>query len=55
MADDEHIKKLESLQQYIPFLNNMIIQLKDPRKKNREQQLQKMVSLHEMISDKKKK
>ena len=55
MADEEYNRKLESLQQYIPFLNNMIAQLKDPRKKNREQQLAKMVSLHSMITDKKKK
>nr|XP_008194761.1 PREDICTED: uncharacterized protein LOC103313398 isoform X2 [Tribolium castaneum] len=55
MADDEYNRKLESLQQYIPFLNNMIVQLKDPRKKNREQQLTKMMSLHSMITDKKKK
>jgi hypothetical protein len=55
MAEDEYNKKLESLQQYIPFLNNMIVQLRDPRKKNREQQLTKMVSLHSMITDKKKK
>ncbi|KAG5866468.1 hypothetical protein JTB14_010171 [Gonioctena quinquepunctata] len=55
MAEDEYIKKMENLQQYIPFLNNMIAQLKDPNKKNREQQLSKMESLHAMITDKKKK
>lgn len=54
MADDEYNKKLECLQQYIPFLDNMIAQLKDPSKKNREQQLNKMESLHAMITDKRK-
>ncbi|CAH1118526.1 unnamed protein product [Phaedon cochleariae] len=55
MADDEYNKKLESLQQYIPFLDGMIAQLKDPNKKNREQQLSKMESLHAMITDRRKK
>lgn len=55
MADEEYNRKLESLQQYIPFLDNMIVQLKDPSKKNREQQLNKMQSLHAMITDKRKK
>ncbi|CAG9853748.1 unnamed protein product [Phyllotreta striolata] len=55
MADDEYNNKLRSLQQYIPFLENMITQLKDPSKKNREQQLNKMESLYAMITDKKKK
>ncbi|KAJ8956301.1 hypothetical protein NQ318_015037 [Aromia moschata] len=55
MADDEYGKKLDSLQQYIPFLENMIQQLSDPTKKNREQQLNKMQSLYAMITDKKKK
>lgn len=55
MSDEEYNKKLESLQQYIPFLENMIIQLKDPSKKNREQQLNKMESLHAMITDRKRK
>lgn len=55
MADEEYNKKVESLQQYIPFLDNMIAQLKDPSKKNREQQLSKMESLHSMITDRKKK
>lgn len=50
---EEYSKKLQSLQQYIPFLENMIAQLKDPKKKNREQQLAKMVSLHDMITNKK--
>lgn len=49
----EYSKKLQSLQEYIPFLENMIAQLKDPKKKNREQQLAKMVSLHDMITNKK--
>ncbi|KAJ8916523.1 hypothetical protein NQ315_000165 [Exocentrus adspersus] len=55
MSDEEYNRKLEQLQQYIPFLDNMIIQLKDPNKKNREQQLNKMQSLHAMITDKRKK
>lgn len=54
MADEDYNKKLESLQQYIPFLDNMITQLRDPTKKNREQQLTKMESLHAMITDKRK-
>lgn len=56
MADDvEYIKKREKLQQYIPFLENMIAQLKNPNMKNREQQLAKLQSLHTMITDNKKK
>nr|XP_023021179.1 uncharacterized protein LOC111509632 [Leptinotarsa decemlineata]XP_023021180.1 uncharacterized protein LOC111509632 [Leptinotarsa decemlineata] len=55
MAEEEYRRKMESLQQYIPFLDNMIIQLRDPSKKNREQQLSKMESLHAMITDRKKK
>ncbi|KAJ8972648.1 hypothetical protein NQ317_008234 [Molorchus minor] len=55
MSDTEYSKKLETLQHYIPFLDNMILQLKDPSKKNREQQLTKIQSLHAMITDKKKK
>ncbi|XP_056631686.1 uncharacterized protein LOC130441883 isoform X1 [Diorhabda sublineata] len=55
MSEEEYNKKLEALQEYLPFLNNMISQLKDPNKKNREQQLSKMESLHAMITDKKKK
>lgn len=54
MSDEEYNRKLESLQQYIPFLDNMIAQLRDPTKKNREQQLNKMESLHAMITDKRK-
>lgn len=49
----EYSKKLQALQEYIPFLENMITQLKDPKKKNREQQLAKMVSLLDMITNKK--
>lgn len=48
-------EKLQALQQYIPFLENMIAQLKDPKKKNREQQVSKMESLYAMITDKKRK
>ncbi|XP_028133091.2 uncharacterized protein LOC114328441 [Diabrotica virgifera virgifera] len=55
MSDEDYNKKMEGLQKYIPFLENMIIQLKDPNKKNREQQLNKMESLYAMITDKKKK
>lgn len=54
MADEEYTKRMESLHQYIPFLDNMIAQLRDPTKKNREQQLSKMESLHAMITDKRK-
>ncbi|XP_072393042.1 uncharacterized protein [Diabrotica undecimpunctata] len=55
MSDEDYNKKMEGLQKYIPFLENMIIQLKDPNRKNREQQLNKMESLYAMITDKKKK
>lgn len=55
MADEEYNKKLEALQQYIPFLDHMITTLKDPKMKNREQQLTKMEALHAMITDKKRK
>lgn len=53
MDQDVYTRKLESLQQYVPFLENMIAQLRDPKMKNREQQLAKMVSLHDMITNKK--
>lgn len=49
----EYNKKLQSLQEYVPFLENMIAHLKDPKMKNREQQLAKMVSLLDMITNKK--
>lgn len=54
MAEDAHAAKMRDLQQYIPFIENMISSLKDPRKKNRDAQLSKMEALHGMITDKKK-
>ncbi|CAH0548710.1 unnamed protein product [Brassicogethes aeneus] len=49
--DNEYEKKLSSLEKYIPFLNNMITQLKDSNKINRDAQLDKMESLYSMITD----
>ncbi|XP_060534291.1 uncharacterized protein LOC132706779 [Cylas formicarius] len=50
---EEYVNKLASLQQYTPFLENMMTELK--AKGNREAQLTKIKSLHEMITDKRKK
>ncbi|XP_018330512.1 uncharacterized protein LOC108740636 [Agrilus planipennis] len=55
MADDEYTTKMKELEKYIPFIEKMIIELKDPKRKNREAQLNKMESLHSMITDKRKK
>ncbi|XP_050305539.1 uncharacterized protein LOC126742791 [Anthonomus grandis grandis] len=53
MAEQEYTKKLESLQRYIPFLLNMMGELK--AKGNREAQLNKIQSLHDMITNTQKK
>ncbi|XP_045468221.1 uncharacterized protein LOC123676387 isoform X2 [Harmonia axyridis] len=55
MSQEEYDKKLRSVHRFIPFLENIITQLKDPKMKNREQQLSKMESLYQMIMDKNKK
>ncbi|KAK9874348.1 hypothetical protein WA026_002698 [Henosepilachna vigintioctopunctata] len=55
MTEANYNNRMERLQRFIPFLENMIEQLKDPKMKNREQQLKKMESLYGMITDKKKK
>nr|XP_022910508.1 uncharacterized protein LOC111421571 [Onthophagus taurus]XP_022910509.1 uncharacterized protein LOC111421571 [Onthophagus taurus] len=55
MSDEAYNKKLADLQQYVPFMENMITQLKDPKWKPREAQLNKMESLYTMITDKNKK
>lgn len=54
MAEDVHSAKIRDLQQYIPFIESMIVSLKDPRKKNRDAQLSKMEALYGMITDTKK-
>lgn len=57
MEGEEFQRRLDGLLEYIPFLENMIAQLKlkDPTKTKREQQLDKIESLRAMIVDKKKK
>lgn len=55
MAEDLYNKKLSDLQKHIPFMENMIAQLKDPKWKPREAQLNKMESLYSMITDRNKK
>lgn len=50
---DDYEGKLESLRKYIPFLINMMTELK--AKGNREAQLNKMQSLHDMITNSKNK
>lgn len=53
MSDQDYTKKLESLRRYIPFLVNMMAELK--AKGNRDAQLAKIQSLHDMITDTRKK
>lgn len=55
MSQEEYDTKLRNVHRFIPFLENMIVQLKDLKKKNREQQVTKMESLYQMITDKNKK
>ncbi|KAF5292640.1 hypothetical protein FQR65_LT11192 [Abscondita terminalis] len=55
MEEEECAKMLNHLQQYVPHLEKLIAQLKDPKKKNRELQLSKLEGLHSMITDRKKK
>lgn len=57
---DEYDKKFAEMQTYIPFLEAMIERLQKNKeavknKDNREIQLQKMQSLHEILSDSKRK
>lgn len=54
MSDDEYKTLLESLQEYVPYLENLIGALK---KQNMQKgpQLEKMQALYNMISDKSKK
>lgn len=55
MEEDDCAKMLDHLQQYVPHLEKLINQLKDPKRKNRELQLNKLEGLHTMITDRKKK
>lgn len=55
MTEEVYNEKLADLQRYIPFMENMIGQLKDPKWKPREAQLNKMEALYNMITDRKKK
>lgn len=55
MEDEECAKMFIHLQQYVPHLEKLISQLKDPKKENRELQLNKLEGLYSMITDKKKK
>ncbi|XP_019766776.2 uncharacterized protein LOC125504304 [Dendroctonus ponderosae] len=53
MEDSDYETKLDSLRRYIPFLKNMMIELE--AKGNRQAQLTKIKSLHDMITDTRKK
>lgn len=53
MEDSDYKKKLDSLRRYIPFLKNMMTELK--AKGNRQAQLAKIQSLHDIITDTRKK
>ncbi|GJQ85897.1 hypothetical protein Trydic_g21753 [Trypoxylus dichotomus] len=55
MTEEVYNRKLSDLQKHIPFMENMITQLKDPKWKPREAQLNKMESLYSMITDRNKK
>ncbi|XP_031332986.1 uncharacterized protein LOC116163261 [Photinus pyralis] len=55
MEDEENVKMLDHLQKYVPHLEKLISQLKDPKKKNKELQLSKLEGLLSMITDRKKK
>ncbi|XP_076396772.1 uncharacterized protein LOC100877621 isoform X2 [Megachile rotundata] len=52
---DEYDKKFAEMQKYIPFLEAMIERLKNVKDKSREVQLQKMQSLHGILSNSKRK
>ncbi|XP_036150529.1 uncharacterized protein LOC118648300 [Monomorium pharaonis] len=53
---DEYDKKFAEIQKYLPFLEAMIKRLQNVKDKdNRENQLQKMQSLHEILSNNKQK
>lgn len=52
---DEYDKKFAEMQRYIPFLEAMIERLQNVKDKSREIQLQKMQSLHGILSNSKRK
>lgn len=53
---DEYDRKFAEMQKYIPFLEAMIERLQNVRDKdNRQIQLQKMQSLHGILSNSKRK
>ncbi|XP_076294101.1 uncharacterized protein LOC143215675 isoform X2 [Lasioglossum baleicum] len=52
---DEYDKKFAEMQKYIPFLEAMIERLQNVKDKSREGQLQKMQSLHGILSNSKRK
>lgn len=52
---DEYDKKFAEMQKYIPFLEAMIERLQNVKDKSREVQLQKMQSLHGILSNSKRK
>ncbi|KAF3428923.1 hypothetical protein E2986_11760 [Frieseomelitta varia] len=51
---DEYDKKFAEMQKYIPFLEAMIERLQNVKDKSREVQLQKMQSLHGILSNSKR-
>ncbi|KAK5638594.1 hypothetical protein RI129_012889 [Pyrocoelia pectoralis] len=55
MDEEVNVKMLDHLQKYVPHLEKLILQLKDPKKKNKELQLSKLEGLLSMITDRKKK
>ncbi|XP_026670215.1 uncharacterized protein LOC108625488 isoform X2 [Ceratina calcarata] len=52
---DEYDKKFAEMQKHIPFLEAMIKRLKNVKDKSREANLEKMQSLHEILTDSKRK
>ncbi|XP_066593209.1 uncharacterized protein [Prorops nasuta] len=55
MDMDEYDKKFAEMQKYIPFLEAMIDRLQNVRDRSRETQLQKMQSLHGILSNSRRK
>lgn len=52
--EGEYERKFQELQRYIPFLEMMINKLERSTDKSREAQLQKMKSLHHILTSTKK-
>lgn len=55
MNDEEYNKLMEGLREYVPYLENVIAALKKQNCQSKEPQLQKIQTLHNMITDKTRK